>query len=292
MSLSFWLGILQQGFFFGIMVLGIYLTFRVLDYADLTVEGSFTLGAAVVSQAIVNGYNPLIGTLMAILAGAIAGTVTGLFHTKLKITPLLSGILTMTALYSINLRVMGGKANISLLRQDTLITYLQSWGLSKDAASLALGLFTITLLIFLLNYFLKTEIGLALRATGDNEQMIKSLGVNTDTAKIFGLAISNALVSLAGAEVAQFNNFADVNMGIGMIVVGLASVIIGEVLYGLENFPGILISVVLGSVVYRLVIGVVLLFGLPATDLRLVSSLLVVLALASPRIKSRLKLTA
>jgi len=265
------------------------MTFRVLDYADLTVDGSFTLGAAVVSTAIVKGINPLIGTLMAIIAGALAGTITGILHTKLKITPLLSGILTMIGLYSINLRIMG-KANVSLLRQKTLITQIQGLGLDKDIASLVLGVITIGFLIFALNFFLKTEIGLALRATGDNEQMIRSLGVNTDTAKIAGLAVSNSLVALSGAEIAQFNNFADVNMGIGMIVIGLASVIIGEVLFGSDSFPRVLIAVVLGSIVYRIVIGLVLTFGLPATDLKLVSAILVVIALASPRIKSRFKL--
>lgn len=288
MSLSFWLGILQQGIMFGIMGLGVYLTFRVLNYADLSVDGSFALGAAVVCTAIVNGVNPLIGTLLAVLAGALAGTITGILHTKLDISPLLSGILTMIALYSINLRIMG-KAQISLLRQDTLISQIQSWGMTKEMAALLLGLITIIILFFALNYFLKTEIGLAFRATGDNEQMIRSLGVNTDNAKIFGLAISNALVALSGAEIAQLNNFADVNMGLGMLVAGLASVIIGEVLFGAQGFPRVLISVVLGSFVYRLVIGIALVLGLPATDLKLITAILVVIALATPTIRARLK---
>lgn len=291
MTLNFWLGVFQQGIFFGIMVLGVFLTFRILDYADLTVEGSFTLGAAVVATSIVKGIDPLVGTLLAFLAGGLAGTITGFLHTKLRITPLLSGILTMTALYSINLRIMG-RANVSLLRQDTLLTKLQFLNLSKDLTAIALGLITVFLVIIALNFFLRTEIGLALRATGDNEDMIRSLGVNTDFAKMFGLALSNALVALAGAEVAQFNNFADVNMGIGMIVIGLASVIIGEVLFGRDGFPRVLIAVVLGSIVYRLVIGIVLTLGLPATDLRMMSSILVVIALASPKIKKTFKLTA
>jgi len=291
LSLNFWLGILQQGIFYGIMGLGIYLTFRVLNYADLSVEGTFTLGGAVVCTCILKGLDPLLGTFLAIIAGTIAGTFTGFLHTKLKITPLLSGILTMTALYSINLRVMG-KANLSLLRQETLISKIQLLGLSKDGAALVLGSITITLVLLIINYFLKTEIGLALRATGDNEQMIRSLGVNTDTAKIFGLAISNALVALAGAQISQLNNFADANMGLGMLVVGLASVIIGEVLFGANSFPRALIAVVLGSVVYRLVIGIALILGLPATDLRLASSVLLILFLASPQIKARLKIGA
>ena len=273
---------------YGIMALGVYLTFRVLNYADLSVDGTFALGAAVVCTAIVNGINPIIGTLMAVLAGALAGTVTGFLHTKLDISPLLSGILTMIALYSINLRIMG-KAQLSLLRQDTLITQIQSWGLTKEMAALLLGVITIAILFFVLNYFLKTEIGLAFRATGDNEQMIRSLGVNTDTVKIFGLAISNALVALAGAEIAQLNNFADVNMGLGMLVAGLASVIIGEVLFGAQGFPRVLFSVVLGSFAYRLVIGIALVLGLPATDLKLITAILVIIALATPTIRTKLK---
>lgn len=289
MSVSFWLGILQQGLLFGVMVLGVYITFRILDYADLTVEGSFTLGAAVVSTAILKGIDPIIGTFLAFVSGGLAGVVTGFLHTKLKITPLLSGILTMTGLYSINLRIMG-KANLSLLRQETLISKLQALGLDKSSATLILGLITVVLAVVILNFFLKTELGLALRATGDNEDMIRSLGVNTDFAKILGLALSNALVSLAGAEIAQLNNFADVNMGIGMIVMGLASVIIGEVLFGSGSFPRVLIAVVLGSVVYRAVVGAVLSLGLPATDLKVVSAILVVIALASPKIKTNFNL--
>ena len=274
---------------YGIMALGVYLTFRVLNYADLSVDGTFALGAAVVCTAIVNGINPFIGTLMAVLAGALAGTITGVLHTKLDISPLLSGILTMIALYSINLRIMMGKAQLSLLRQDTLISQIQSWGMTKEMAALLLGVITIVILFVGLNYFLKTEIGLAFRATGDNQQMIRSLGVNTDTVKIFGLAISNALVALAGAEIAQLNNFADVNMGLGMLVSGLASVIIGEVLFGAHGFPRVLISVVLGSFVYRLVIGIALVLGLPANDLKLITAILVVIALATPTIRTKLK---
>jgi putative ABC transport system permease protein len=178
------------------------------------------------------------------------------------------------------------------LRQETLVTKLQVLGLGKDHAALVLGFLTLTVVLIIINYFLNTEIGLALRATGDNEQMIRSLGVNTDSAKVFGLTISNALVALAGAEIAQFNNFADANMGLGMLVVGLASVIIGEVLFGANALPRALISVVLGSVVYRFVIGLALILGLPATDLRLASSLLLIMFLASPQIKARLKIGA
>jgi putative ABC transport system permease protein len=289
LSLSFWLGIIQQGLLFGVMGLGIYLTFRVLNYADLSVEGTFTLGAAVVCTTIIKGFDPLAGTILAVIAGALAGTITGILHTRFKITPLLSGILTMTALYSINLRIMG-KANISLLRQETLITYIQGWGLDKNSAVLVLGLLTAALVLIGLNYFLKTELGLALRATGDNEQMIRSLGVNTDLAKVFGLALSNALVALSGALIAQLNNFADANMGLGMLVIGLASVIIGEVLFGANAFPRALVAVVLGSTAYRLIIGIALIIGLPATDLKLVSAILVAIFLASPTIKARLKI--
>ena len=286
MSLSFLLGVVQQGLLFGIMVLGVYITFRILNYADLTVDGSFTLGASVASVLIINGWNPLLATLIATLAGATAGLFTGFLHTRLGITTLLSGILTMTALYSLNLRIMG-KANLSLLREKTLITMITSWGVSKDQAVFILAGISLILVLLLLDYFLKTDYGLALRASGDNEDMIRSLGVNTDNAKCLGLALANGLVALSGAEIAQFTSFSDVNMGIGMIVIGLASVIIGEAIYRKDHFPQALMAVVAGSVTYRIVIGFVLILGVPATDLKLISAVLVIVALGLPNIRKK-----
>ncbi|MBC7337605.1 MAG: ABC transporter permease, partial [Clostridia bacterium] len=191
-------------------------------------DGSLPLGAAITASMIVAGHDPWLATLLAVVGGAAAGTATGLLHTQLRITPLLSGILTMTALYSINLRVMG-RSNIPLLRADTIFNQAAALGLGERGASLILAAGTAALLIFLLYLFLETELGLTVRATGDNEQMIKSLGVNTDTTKVLGLALSNALVALSGSYVAQYQHFADVGMGIGTIIAGLASVIIGEV---------------------------------------------------------------
>lgn len=288
MSVSIFTGVLEQGLLWGIMVLGVYLTFRILDFPDLTVDGSFTLGAAVAAHMIIIGNDPWLGTLLALFCGAAAGLVTGFLHTQLRITPLLAGILTMIALYSINLRVMG-KPMISLLRMDTIYTDVVSWGVTRQFCVVILGAVAVFLVLLFLYRFLETEIGLAIRATGDNEQMIRSLGVNTNTMKVVGLALSNAMIAFSGALVAQKQGFADIGMGIGMIIVGLASVIIGEVLIGNMTLLRALIAVVVGSVIYRLVIAVVLQLGLAPTDLKLFTAVLVALALASPVIRSYLK---
>ncbi|GAB6181333.1 ABC transporter permease [Desulfotomaculum defluvii] len=269
------------------MVLGVYITFRVLDFPDLTVDGSFTLGAAVAARMIFEGYDPWLATLMALVCGATAGIITGVLNTKLKIAPLLSGILMMIALYSINLRVMGNKANLSLLRMDNIYTDVSQIGIPAGLAVVTLGLIAITLTTYLLYTFLQTEIGMALRATGDNEQMIRSLGVNTNSTKIMGLSIGNALVAVSGALVAQYQSYCDVGMGIGMIVVGLASVIVGEVVFGKRTLLRALVAVVIGSIIYRGVIAIVMQLGLPTTDLKLFTALMVVLAMSSPLIKEK-----
>ncbi len=288
MYLNILLGSVEQGLLYSIMVLGVYVTFRVLDYADLTVDGSFTLGAAVVATLITAGYDPWLGMLVAIAAGAVAGMVTGALHTQFGIAPLLSGILSMIALYSVNLRVMG-RANVTLLRMDTIFTSIVDLGISKGWVIIFVGVAVTALTVLLLWWFLNTELGFAMRATGDNTQMIRSLGVNTNTMKIIGLGISNAMVALSGALVAQYQSFADIGMGIGMIVIGLASVIIGEVLFGTPTIMRTLIAVALGSVVYRLVIAAVLQMGLKPTDLKLFTALIVTVALASPIVKSKLQ---
>lgn len=283
-----WLGVLEQGLLWGVMVLGVYITFRVLDFPDLTVDGSFTLGAAVAARLIFEGYDPWLGTSLALICGLSAGAITGFLNTKLKIAPLLSGILMMIALYSVNLRIMGNKSMLSLLRMDTIYTDVTILGIPQGFAVLALGLVAVLLTGHLIYGFLQTEIGLALRATGDNEQMIRSLGVNTNTTKIIGLAIGNGLVALSGALVAQYQSFSDVGMGIGMIVVGLASVIVGEVIFGNKTLRRALIAVLLGSIVYRAVIAIVMRMGLPTTDLKLFTAVLVVVAMSSPLIKGKL----
>ena len=270
---------LSQGLLWALMALGVYLTYRVLDIADLTVEGSFPLGAAVAAALLTKGFNPLTAILAAGFAGALAGVVTGVLHTKLKIPALLAGILTMIALYSVNLRIMG-KANLSLLRVDTVFTFIKNMGLSNAQSVLIVGLASTVLFGLLMYWFFGTEIGAAIRATGFNQQMIRAQGVDTNITIISGLLISNALVAISGGLIAQSNGFADVGMGVGTIVIGLASVIIGEVLFGTRSFKNCLISVVLGSIVYRFVIALVLQMGMPPNDLKLFTSVLVAFALS------------
>lgn len=278
-----------QGLLWAVMALGVYVTFRVLDLADLTCEGSFPLGAATAATLMATGHSVSTAILAAAVAGMLAGAVTGFLTTKMKIPALLAGILTMIALYSVNLRIMG-KANLSLLGVDTVFTFTQkAMGLNNAQTTFAVGL-TATLVIGIgMYWFFGTEIGAAIRATGFNQQMIRAQGVNTDMTIILGLIISNALISISGALVGQNNGFADVGMGVGTIVIGLASVIIGEVLFGTRSFKNCMISVVLGSVVYRIVIAVVLQMGMPPNDLKLFTSVLVALALSMPLIKAKFK---
>jgi putative ABC transport system permease protein len=276
----------SQGLLWSLLALGVYLTFRVLDIADLTVEGSFPLGAAVAASMIAGGTQPIVAIGAAAVAGMLAGVATGVLHTKLKIPALLAGILTMIALYSVNLRVMG-KANLSLLRIDTIFTQASSFNLDNTMATLFVGVVSTLFFCVLSYWFFGTEIGTAIRATGFNQQMIRANGVNTDFTIILGLLLSNALVAISGALVAQSNGFADVGMGVGTIVIGLASVIIGEVLFGTASFLNCLVSVVLGSIVYRIVIAAVLQMGMPPNDLKLFTAILVAIALSLPLIKSK-----
>ncbi len=277
-----------QGLLWALLALGVYVTYRVLDIADLTVEGSFPLGAAVAASMMVAGVNPIVALLAAAIAGMLAGVVTGILHTKMKIPALLAGILTMIGLYSVNLRIMG-KANVSLLGVDTMFSFIHdTLGLNSAQTTLAVGLIVTFIVGTFMYWFFGTQLGAAIRATGYNQQMIRAQGVDTDVTIILGLLISNALVAISGALVAQSNGFSDVGMGTGTIVIGLASVIIGEVLFGTRSFKNCLISVVLGSVVYRIVIAVVLAMGMPPNDLKLFTSVLVALALAMPLIKDKL----
>lgn len=278
-----------QGLLWAVMALGVYVTFRVLDLADLTCEGSFPLGAATAATLMASGYSVSTAILAAAVAGMLAGAVTGFLTTKMKIPALLAGILTMIALYSVNLRIMG-KANLSLLGVDTVFTYTQqALGLNNAYTTFVVGLAATLLIGIGMYWFFGTEIGAAIRATGFNQQMIRAQGVNTDMTIILGLIISNALISVSGALVGQNNGFADVGMGVGTIVIGLASVIIGEVLFGTRSFKNCMISVVLGSVVYRIVIAVVLQMGMPPNDLKLFTSVLVAIALSMPLIKAKFK---
>ncbi len=281
------LGAVALGLLWAVMTIGVYITYRILDIADLTVEGSITLGAAICASMIAGGTNPYLATICAFLAGLAAGLVTGLLHTKLRIPALLSGILTMIALYSVNLRVMG-KANVSLLRMETIYSALEKLGLQKSVAVTLSGAVMAIAIISVLYWFFGTELGNAIRATGNNPNMVRAQGINTDNMKILGLMISNGLVSLSGAMIAQSQNFADVQMGTGSIVIGLASLIIGEVLFGRRNFYSRLFSLILGAVAYRVIIALVLKLGMPTNDLKLFTALTVALALSLPLFESYL----
>lgn len=281
------LSTVSQGLLWAIMALGVFLTFRVLDIADLSVEGTFPLGAAVAATLIDAGHSVWFAMLIALIAGCIGGTVTALLTTKLKIPALLSGILTMIGLYSVNLMIMG-KANVPLLRAETVFTLSEDlFGVSSVVATLIVGLVATTVVGVIMYWFFGTVLGTAIRATGCNPQMARAQGINTNVMVILGLLISNGLVALSGALVAQSNGFADVGMGTGTIVIGLASVIIGEVLFGTRSFKNWLISVVLGSVVYRAVIAIVLELGMPPNDLKLFTAVLVAIALSLPLIKNK-----
>ena len=281
-------GATAQGVLWGIMTLGVLLTFRILNIADMTVDGSFAAGGAVTAILITHGMNPLVSLFFVFVVGMITGLVTGLLHTKLNIPVILAGILSMIALYSVNIRIMG-KANTSLIGMTTIMNYLQEkFALSPNVSSLAVGLVFCLLIVLIFYWFFGTELGSAIRATGNNENMVRALGVDTDTMKILGLMIANGMVALSGALVAQSQGYADVGMGTGTIVIGLASIIIGEVVRGRKtSFISYLICVILGSVVYRIIIAIVLQLGLKSTDLKLFTAVIVAASLSVPVLKSK-----
>lgn len=288
MSLAAFQGSLELGIIYAILALGVFLSFRSLNMPDLTVDSSFTLGAAVSVIMSVSGH-PFLGLLIAFIAGGGAGCITGLLHTKLEIQPLLAGILTMLGLYSINLKVMGGKANIPLLNKPTVYTVFEKI-VPGDYSRLIFAALILISILLLFYLFLKTRLGFVLRATGDNDQMVRSLGVNTDFIILIGMALSNGLVSLSGALIAQEQSFVDVGMGIGMVVIGLASVIIGEVVFGTKTLFRRLAAVILGSILYRLIIAFALELGMPPTDLKLISAIIVTLAMSMPIINKKFAL--
>jgi putative ABC transport system permease protein len=281
---------LYEGLTFGFVAIGVYLTFRVLGFPDLTVDGSFVLGAAVAAVLIVDDVNPFLATLAAIGAGLLAGLTTSLLNTKLRIPALLAGILVMVALYSINLRIMG-RPNVPLLRETTIFSLASRLpGLeTRLAYQLVVAGVLAVIIFFILNWFLRTEIGLALRATGDNEQMVRGAGVDTDKTTILGVSIANGLVALSGGVVAQAQGFVDVNMGIGMIIIGLAAVIIGEALFRPKGVARLLLAVFGGTFVYRLVISIALRLGMPAGDLKLITAVIVIVALAIPYLQKKVQ---
>ena len=261
---------IEQSLIFAIMVLGVYISFRILNFPDMTVDGTFPLGAAISAKLLTLGINPYLTLLVALVAGAVVGAVTGLIHVKLKVKDLLAGILVMTALYSVNLRVME-KSNIPLFEEDNIFNTEYSM------------MITIVVLIliskFLLDYLLKTKFGFALKALGDNENLIVSLGLNEEKYKIYGLMIANAFVAFSGAVLAQYQGFADVGMGTGIIVIGLASIIIGDTLFGKRRRLAGTTIVIIGSILYRGVIAVTLSMGMDASDLKLITSIIVIVIL-------------
>lgn len=278
-------GAAAQGVLWGIMVLGVYITYRLLNISDLTVDGSFALGGCVCATLIISyNVNPVLAIVIAALAGMAAGAATGILHTVFEIPAILAGILTQISLWSVNLRVMGGKSNLPLLKLTTMISGVgDALGITQAQSSMILGFIIALLLVIALYWFFGTELGSALRATGYNEDMIRALGVDTNRMKLLALMLSNGLVSLSGALVCQHQKYADINMGRGAIVIGLAAIVIGEVLMGrLINFGMKLASAVVGSVVYFLIRAIVLQLGLKTNDMNLFTALFVACALSIP----------
>ena len=299
------LGAFTIGLILSLLAFGVYLSFRVFNFPDITAEGSITLGAALSATLLVRGWGPAAATAVGFAGGLVAGAMTGLLHTKCKINGLLSGILVMTALYSINLHVMG-KSNVPLLTETTLATKAEhigarlfgssndlnvfGWAVGvRDASMLLAILFFISAFGVLLYLFFRTNLGTAIRATGDNPQMIRALGVSVDFILVLGLALSNGLIALSGALLAQYQGFADVQMGIGMVVWGLASVIIGEALVGSSSIGLLIAGAVIGSVLFRLLVAIALRCGLNPNDLKLITALFVFVALVGPQLLRRLK---
>ena len=296
------------GLILALLALGVYLSFRIFNFPDITADGSITLGAAITATLLVRHVQPEVATLAGFAGGVLAGTTTGVLHTKFKINGLLSGILVMTALYSVNLHVMG-KSNVPLLNEATLASQAETlgqrvfrtsgdldvfgWSVGERDAAMLLSVLGLIFLVGLALYlFFRTNLGTAMRATGDNPQMIRALGVSVDFILILGLALSNGLIALAGALLAQYQGFADVQMGIGMVVWGLASVIIGEALVGSHRLGLLITGAVMGSVLFRLLVAIALRWGLNPNDLKLITAAFVFVALIAPALLRKLKPSA
>lgn len=302
--MSLLIGAFIIGLILSLLALGVYISFRIFDFPDITTDGSITTGAAVTAILIVNGFSPFIATGLGFLSGMAAGVVTGVLYTKFKINRLLAGILVMTALYSVNLHIMG-KSNIPLINSTTLVTHVENvggkilgettsvdvfgWDVSTSDLSVLISMFILTLFVgFLLYIFFKTNIGTAMRATGENNQMVTALGVNVDNMTILGIALANGLIALSGSLLAQFQGFADVQMGIGMIIWGLASIIIGQALVGTQSLGYTIAGAVIGSVLFRLLVAIALRVGINPNDLKLITAVFVFIALVLPSLISKL----
>lgn len=286
MALSTIQGALELGMIYAIMSFGVFISFRILDIPDLSVDGTFITGCATSAIFAVNGY-PMIGVIMAFLAGGLAGFVTGLLQTKSKIQPILSGILVMTGLYTINYKIMGNTPNISLFDKETIFSRAAAF-LDSEYTDFIICIILLVIIMTFLFSFMKTQLGMCLRATGDNEAMVRASSINSDTMKLLGLALANGLVALGGGVLAQYQSFADVNDGIGKLVIGLASIIVGEAFFGRKTLLRSFLSVVSGAVVYRFILSIALQLGVGATDQRLLSAALVTLAISFPVFKGYL----
>lgn len=303
--MSLLIGSITIGLILALLAIGIFISFRIFNFPDITAEGSFTFGASIGAALIVAGVDPLLALLVAFIGGFVAGFTTGIIHTRFNINPMLAGILVMTALYSVNLHVMG-RSNIPLLSQTTVFTWIESfsakfsgadsmtnllgWTVStKDLWVLLCCLLVITLVCLLLFWFFRTNLGTAMRATGDNDQMIRALGVNTKWMITFGIGLSNGFIALSGAVLAQYQGFADVQMGIGMMVWGLASVIIGEALISEKSLGLVLVGAVMGSLLFRLLVAVALRWGMNPNDLKLITAIFVFIALILPGLTKNLQ---
>lgn len=299
------IGSITIGLIFSFLAMGVFISFRVFGFADITVEGSFALGGALTAALIVVGMNPILATLVAVMGGFIAGAVTGILNTKFKVNQLLAGILVMTSLYSVNLRIMG-KSNLPLLDKTTLLSYLENftsqvwtgknsllllgWKVPAVDIMVLLASFLLILLIgLLLYYFFRTHIGTAMRATGNNPQMIRALGENTELLLVVGIALANALVAFSGALLVQYQGFADVQMGIGMMVWGMASLIIGEALIGMKTPGASIIGAVIGAILFRLLVSMALKWGMNPNDLKIITAVFVLIALALPGLLNKFK---
>ncbi|HCT98049.1 ABC transporter permease [Carnobacterium sp. PL24RED07] len=276
----------SQGTIWAVMGLGIYITFRILNAPDMTTEGSFVLGGAIGAQMLYFNIDPFATLLISFLAGMAAGAITGFLVTRLKINPLLAGIITMTGIYSINLKIMG-KANMSLSTVTTLKNAIAGLSLPRNVDTIVIGLIVVAAIILLLTYFFKTEMGQALIATGDNMQMAKSLGIETSEMTMLGYMLANGLIAVSGYIVSSDNGYADIQMGVGTVVIGLASIIIGEVLFRNVKLGVRFITILVGSIIYRLLLTIVLMMNFEANDFRLFSAIIVALCLAVPTIQNK-----
>lgn len=285
------LGSVELGLIYSIMALGVFLSFRTLNTPDLTVDGSIVTGMAVSAMICSVGGNPWLALIVAFIAGCFTGFITALLNTKLGIQPLLAGILVMLGLYSVNLRIMGGKANIAIIKSDTVYKNFREL-VQTEYSSIILGLIILILITSCFYYFLRTRLGFALRATGDNDDMVRASGINSDKMRLIGMGLSNGLVGLAGGLLAQYQSVADIGMGVGMVVVGLASVIIGEAVFGTQSLMRRLIAVSLGAILYRMIIAFAFNLGMPSTDLKLVSAVIVTFALSTGVLGERFSIPA